>query len=105
MTSATFQTKSHRFPASLGAPERLFTFAVGYGVGLGAPTALGATFALATGQLWLQLLPLPFVLALALAFALHQARASCSRRTTRSGVRPRCKQPRRAEWPYTGVDA
>jgi hypothetical protein len=74
MSSAARQAQSQWFPAPLGAPERLVTNAVAYGVGLGVPGALGVTFAVATGHSWLLLLPAPFLLAVALAQALHPRR-------------------------------
>ena len=51
------------FSASLGARERLLTFAVGYGVGIGVPLILGVSFAAGFSQPLLLLLPIPFVLA------------------------------------------
>ena len=59
------------FSASLGARERLLTHAVGYGVGIGLPVLLGATFALAFSQPLLLLFPVPFVLAFGMPYFLR----------------------------------
>lgn len=56
------------FPARLGARERLVTYAVGYGVGVGVPLVLGVCFAIAFGKPWLLLFPLPFILAFGSAY-------------------------------------
>lgn len=50
------------FSASLGARERLLTFAAGYGVGIGVPLILGVSFAVGFSQPLLLLLPISFVL-------------------------------------------
>jgi hypothetical protein len=51
------------FSASLGARERLLTYAVGYGVGIGVPLALGMSFAIGFSRPLLLLFPVPFMLA------------------------------------------
>ena len=51
------------FSASLGPRERLLTYAVGYGVGIGVPFILGISFAVGFLQPLLLLFPVPFVLA------------------------------------------
>jgi hypothetical protein len=51
------------FSASLGPRERLLTYAVGYGVGIGVPFILGISFAVGFSQPLLLLFPVPFVLA------------------------------------------
>jgi len=51
------------FPAHLGARERLLTWGVGYGVGMGVPLVLGVSFAIGFGEPWALLFPLPFMLA------------------------------------------
>jgi hypothetical protein len=51
------------FSASLGARERLLTYAVGYGVGIGVPLILGVSFAVGFSQPLILLFPVPFVLA------------------------------------------
>jgi hypothetical protein len=51
------------FSASLGARERLITYAVGYGVGIGVPLILGVSFAVGFSQPLILLFPVPFVLA------------------------------------------
>ena len=50
------------FSASLGARERLLTYAVGYGVGIGVPLILGVSFAVGFSQPLILLFPVPFVL-------------------------------------------
>lgn len=56
------------FPATLGSRERLVTYAVGYGVGIGVPAALGVSFALAFGEPLLLLAPLPFIVGFGLPY-------------------------------------
>jgi hypothetical protein len=51
------------FPATLARKEKLITYLVGFGVGMGVPTGLGLSFALGFQEPWLLLFPLPFVLA------------------------------------------
>ena len=51
------------FSASLGPRERLLTYAVGYGVGIGVPLILGVSFAVGFSQALILLFPVPFVLA------------------------------------------
>jgi hypothetical protein len=51
------------FPATLAPKEKLITYLVGFGVGIGVPTVLGIGFALGFQKPWLLLFPLPFVLA------------------------------------------
>ncbi len=51
------------FSASLGPRERLLTYAVGYGVGIGVPLILGVSFAVGFSQPFLLLFPVPFMLA------------------------------------------
>jgi hypothetical protein len=51
------------FSASLGPRERLLTYAVGYGVGIGLPLILGISFAVGFSQPLILLFPVPFVLA------------------------------------------
>ena len=51
------------FSASLGARERLLTYAVGYVVGIGLPLILGICFAVGFSQPLILLFPVPFVLA------------------------------------------
>jgi len=51
------------FSASLGPRERLLTYAVGYGVGIGVPLILGICFAAGFSKPLLLLFPVPFVLA------------------------------------------
>jgi hypothetical protein len=51
------------FSATLGARERLLTYAVGYGVGIGVPVVLSVGFYLGFAQPWILLIPLPFLLA------------------------------------------
>jgi hypothetical protein len=51
------------FSASLGPRERLLTYAVGYGVGIGVPLILGISFAVGFSQPLILLFPVPFVLA------------------------------------------
>ena len=51
------------FPATLARKEKLITYLVGFGVGIGVPTVLGVSFALGLQEPWLLLFPLPFVLA------------------------------------------
>ena len=51
------------FPATLARKEKLITYLVGFGVGMGVPTVLGISFALGFQEPWLLLFPLPFVLA------------------------------------------
>jgi len=51
------------FSASLGARERLVTYAVGYGVGIGLPLILGVSLAIGFSQPLILLFPIPFVLA------------------------------------------
>jgi len=51
------------FSASLGARERLLTYAVAYGVGIGVPLILGISFAVGFSRPLLLLFPVPFVLA------------------------------------------
>ena len=59
------------FPATLGAHERLLTYAVGYGVGLVMPLLMGVGFAAAFSQAWLLFLPAPFVAIFGVAYLLH----------------------------------
>jgi hypothetical protein len=51
------------FPATLHPKEKLITYLVGFGVGIGVPTVLGISFALGFQEPWLLLFPLPFALA------------------------------------------
>ncbi len=51
------------FPATLGTREKLVTFGVGYGVGMGVPTILGLAFAIGFQNPWFLLFPLPFLAA------------------------------------------
>ncbi len=51
------------FPATLAPKEKLITYLVGFGVGMGIPTVLGLSFALGFQEPWLLLFPLPFILA------------------------------------------
>ena len=51
------------FSASLGLRERLVTYGVGYGVGIGLPLILGICFAVGFSQPLILLFPVPFVLA------------------------------------------
>lgn len=51
------------FSASLGPRERLLTYAVGYGVGIGLPLILGVSFAVGFSQPLILLFPVPFMLA------------------------------------------
>lgn len=51
------------FPATLAPKEKLITYLVGFGVGIGVPTVLGVSFALGFQEPWLLLFPLPFILA------------------------------------------
>ena len=51
------------FPATLAHQEKLITYLVGFGVGIGVPTILGVSFALGFQEPWLLLFPLPFLLA------------------------------------------
>jgi len=51
------------FPATLARKEKLITYLVGFGVGMGVPTVLGVSFAFGFQEPWLLLFPLPFVLA------------------------------------------
>ena len=50
------------FSASLGLRERLVTYGVGYGVGIGLPLILGISFAVGFSKPLLLLFPVPFVL-------------------------------------------
>jgi len=59
------------FPARLGSREKVVTYAVGYGIGIGVPTLLGASFALGFQRPALLLLPIPFVLMLAIIYLLR----------------------------------
>ncbi len=56
------ETHERVFAATLGARERLITYAVGYGVGIGVPLILGVAFAVGFAQPLLLLFPLPFAL-------------------------------------------
>ena len=56
------------FPATLGKHERLITYGVGYGVGIGVPFVLGLSFAIGFGQPLLLLFPLPFAIAFGLPY-------------------------------------
>ena len=58
------QSGRQDFPARLGSVEKLVTYAVGYGVGIGVPSILGIAFALGFQRPILLLLPVPFVLML-----------------------------------------
>ena len=51
------------FSASLGPRERLLTYAVGYGVGMGVPFLLGVSSAVGFSKPLLLLFPVPFMLA------------------------------------------
>jgi len=51
------------FSASLGARERLLTYAVGYGVGIGVPLILGISFSIGFSRPLLLLFSVPFMLA------------------------------------------
>lgn len=51
------------FPASLARKEKVITYLVGLGVGIGVPTVLGISFAFGFREPWLLLFPLPFILA------------------------------------------
>jgi hypothetical protein len=68
MGSITYETI---FSASLGARERLVTYAVGYGVGIGVPLILGVSFAVGFSQPLILLLPVPFVLAFGVPYFLR----------------------------------
>lgn len=59
------------FSATLGPRERLVTYAVGIGVGLGVPIVLGAVLGLAFRSPVLFLLPLPFGGLVLVIFSLH----------------------------------
>jgi hypothetical protein len=50
------------FPATLGPREKLITYAVAYGVGIGLPTVLGISFACGFSQPWLLLFPVLFAI-------------------------------------------
>lgn len=69
-----------RFPASLGARERLVTYGVGYGVGMGVPLVLGIAFAVGFGDPRLLLFPLPFVVAFGLPYFFRPVGFGISRR-------------------------
>jgi len=56
------------FPAHLGPRERLLTWGVGYGVGLGVPLVLGISFAIGFGDPRVLLFPLPFMLAFGIPY-------------------------------------
>lgn len=56
------------FSASLGMRERLITYAVGYGVGVGVPLILGVSFAIGFSQPLILLFPVPFMLAFGAAY-------------------------------------
>ena len=60
MESTTYE---NIFSASLGARERLVTYAAGYGVGIGVPLILGVSFAVGFSQPLILLFPVPFLLA------------------------------------------
>ena len=51
------------FPTTLAQKEKLITYLVGFGVGVGVPTMLGVSFAFGFQEPWLLLFPLPFALA------------------------------------------
>ena len=57
------ENKQKIFPASLARKEKLITYLVGFGVGMGIPMVLGLSFAIGFQEPWLLLFPLPFVLA------------------------------------------
>jgi hypothetical protein len=59
------------FPATLGARERLLTYAVGYGVGLGMPLLMGVGFAAAFSDAWPLFLPVPFFAIFGAAYLLR----------------------------------
>jgi len=59
------------FPARLGTRERLITYAVGYGVGIGVPLVLGVGFAVGFREPRLLLFPLPFAIAFGLPYFLR----------------------------------
>ncbi|MEN8131605.1 MAG: PH domain-containing protein [Pseudomonadota bacterium] len=56
------------FSASLGTRERLITYAVGYGVGMGVPLILGVSFAIGFSQPLILLFPVPFMVAFGLPY-------------------------------------
>lgn len=56
------------FSASLGARERLITYAVGYGVGIGVPLALGVSFAIGFSQPALLFFSVPFAVAFGIPY-------------------------------------
>ena len=51
------------FPATLARKEKLVTYLVGFGVGIGVSTVLGVSFAVGFQEPWLLLFPVPFVVA------------------------------------------
>ena len=59
------------FSASLGERERLVTYAVGYGVGIGVPLIFGVSFAVGFSQPLILLFPVPFVVAFGVPYFLR----------------------------------
>lgn len=55
--------RERMFPATLGSRERLVTYAVAYGVGIGVPLILGVSFAIGFSQPLLLLFAAPFAVA------------------------------------------
>jgi hypothetical protein len=59
------------FPATLGGRERLITYAVGYGVGLGMPLLMGVCLAAVFSEAWPLFLPVPFALVFGTTYLLR----------------------------------
>jgi hypothetical protein len=69
--SAPDRAAAAEFPATLGTREKLSTFIVGYGVGIGIPLILGIVFSTAFHQTAALLFPLVFASVLLLCYLLH----------------------------------
>jgi hypothetical protein len=59
------------FSASMGKAERLITWVVAFGVGMGLPLLLGIIFAITLSQPLLFLFPLPFLIAFSIPFLIR----------------------------------
>lgn len=67
-----------KYSAALGSRERLVTYLVGFGVGIGLPILMAVIFFLAFNEPLLLLLPLPFVLVVLLAWLMRPVAFSFS---------------------------
>jgi hypothetical protein len=59
------------FSASMGKAERLITWVVAFGVGMGLPLLLGIIFAITLSQPLLFLFTLPFLIAFSIPFLIR----------------------------------